>query len=145
MSVGRRIVLLLSLLGAVGASALGAPSSAMADRCQPEELVFGPGHGLTDEEDNAACVVALRVVYPALACDYTTFPRCLQTLDPAATVAMLPYTVSQTPGRTQTAVAEVPAATIRAAKDGCILDVRWTTQFITCRVDALRNRLPPVS
>jgi hypothetical protein len=137
MTVSRRTVLLLSIVAAMCASVLAAPAPALADRCQPEELVFGPDGGLVDERDNPVCIVALEVVYPALACDYTTFPQCLATLDPAATVAMLPYTIQQTPGRTQSAVAKIPAAVIRVAKDDCTLDIRWTDEFIECRLSRL--------
>lgn len=139
----RLTFLLLAAVAATAAWTLGAPATASADRCQPEELVLG-GSTLVDEGDNPVCVVVLRVVYPALACDSTTMPRCLATLDPAATVAMLPYTVTQTPGRATSAVAEIPAATIRAARDGCTLDIRWADDFVVCRIDALRSRLPPL-
>lgn len=53
---------------------------AHADRCQPEELVLGPGNSPMDEEDSPVCTVMLGIVYPALGCDSTTLVRCINSL-----------------------------------------------------------------
>lgn len=68
---------------AVVATTLLLPATpAAADRCQPEELVLGPGTSPVDERDNPVCVVLLQYVYPFLCSDFTTLPRCVQSLDP---------------------------------------------------------------
>ena len=142
MTVARRLTLLVSVIGAMGAIVLGAPATASADRCQPEEFVFGQGNTLVNESDNPVCIVALQVVYPALACDSTTLMNCLGSLDPAATVVMAPSTASQTPARLSQAIADSGPAAHRAFRDGCTFDIRWTDDFVVCRVGALLARLP---
>jgi hypothetical protein len=142
MSVARRLALLASVIGAMTAFVLGAPATASADRCQPEEFVFGQGNTLVNETDNPACIVALQVVYPALACDSTSLMKCIASLDPAGTIVMAPYTASQTPARASAAVAASGPATHRAIRDGCTFDIRWTDDFVVCRVAALQARLP---
>lgn len=75
----------LVFVTAVAASlALSAPAS--ADRCQPEELVTGPGTSPIPEEQDPRCAVMDGFVYPNLDCDSTTLNSCVTTLDAEGTV-----------------------------------------------------------
>jgi hypothetical protein len=61
--VSRRIRELLVVSLVLGAVVVGA-SPAHADRCQPEELVLGPGNGPMAEGDSPLCAVLDYYVYP---------------------------------------------------------------------------------
>lgn len=59
--------LLLTVLLTLGMFGISAP--AYADRCQPEELVTGPGTGLLPEEKNPVCQLLIDNVYTPIGCD----------------------------------------------------------------------------
>lgn len=87
MSIVREIPrasVLAVLLLAVVCAGLATPSPAHADRCEPEELVLGPGNSPVDERDSPVCVVMLTYVYPFICDDFTTAMRCSATVNPDA-------------------------------------------------------------
>ena len=100
MSLRQRAVA-LTVAAAALLTPLGfAGTPAHADRCQPEELVLGPGTSPVDERDNPVCVVLLQYVYPAVCRDYVTAPRCLQSiaLNPGYRPPLIPA-YNPNPGR----------------------------------------------
>lgn len=79
-----RGILVVSLL--VGGLIGGSAPAARADRCQPEEFVFGAGNGPMAEADSPVCAVLDNYVYPFV-CPGGTQPlaTCLQNIDPDPT------------------------------------------------------------
>lgn len=61
--------------------AVAAPTPALADRCQPEELVTGSGTSPVPEDGDPRCPVMDAVVYDNVVCDDTTLRRCIDTVD----------------------------------------------------------------
>lgn len=81
MKARRRIASLAVATATVFAPlAIGAATPAHADRCEPEELVFGAGTSPIDEADHPLCSVMLQYVYPAICSNYTTLLLCTQTV-----------------------------------------------------------------
>jgi hypothetical protein len=56
--------------------------TAHADRCEPEELVLGPGTSPIDERDNPVCFVLVNYTYGFVCDDPTTLNTCLQSVNP---------------------------------------------------------------
>jgi hypothetical protein len=76
-----------SLALLVAAAATPATDVALADRCQPEEIVTGPGTSPIPESSDPRCPIMDAYVYPRLACrDKTKFMNCVNTLDELETV-----------------------------------------------------------
>jgi hypothetical protein len=87
--VVRRILSLALMLTALALALAGGPAAdvAHADRCQPEELVLGPGNSpLGPDSGDPRCPVMQAVVYDQLVCDDTTLMKCLGSLDARATL-----------------------------------------------------------
>lgn len=82
----RRRAALATLMGALFASPL-VTQPAHADRCEPEELVLGPGTSPIDERDHPLCAAMFQYVYPFVCTGSTgqqppqTLLICLQNLD----------------------------------------------------------------
>jgi ABC-type amino acid transport substrate-binding protein len=127
----------------LAAALLAAPGTAAADRCQPEELL-GAGWQIMPEADNPVCIVVIDGVYPALACDYTTLRRCLDTLDPVATVQKAPYTAAQTPGRVAGMPPKITQGLLNQVRGSCTgMDIRFIETYLECRIAEARRKLPP--
>ncbi len=91
MPRSRRIVLLLITLASLAyAVSLGAVAEpAMADRCQPEELVLGPGNSpLGHDDTDPRCPIMQAALYDQVSCDQTTFVKCVNSLSAAGTATM---------------------------------------------------------
>lgn len=132
----------VAALGVLSVLALGAPTAASADRCQPEELLQA-GWQITPESDSPACVLMIDVVYPALACDATTLASCLQTFDPVATANNLPYTASQTPSRVLGTPDKIRTGLSNQVYGTCTLDIRFAVDYASCRIGEAQGKLPP--
>lgn len=78
-----RIGTLLMLIAVASAMMVVSPQPAYADRCNPEELVFGPDNPIIPEEDNPVCQVLIRFVYPLACDDYSTLANCVDSLKAA--------------------------------------------------------------
>jgi hypothetical protein len=62
---------------------IAAAGPAAADRCQPEELVLGPGNAPLPENATPVCAVMNNVVYPTVGCKQTpTLIACVNKLTP---------------------------------------------------------------
>lgn len=62
---------------------IAAAGPASADRCQPEELVLGPGNAPLPEDATPVCAVMNDVVYPTVGCNATpTLIACVNKLTP---------------------------------------------------------------
>ena len=84
----RRLVITAIVAAAVSTTgSLGAPEAALADRCQPEELVLGSGNSpVGGDENDPRCPIMQTALYDQVACDDTTFMRCVNTLSVVGTV-----------------------------------------------------------
>lgn len=78
----------ITLLAAVAIALIGVTTAepAYADRCEPEELVLGPGTSPIDERDHPLCYVLINYVYPQVCDDYTTLATCLGSFNPQPSV-----------------------------------------------------------
>lgn len=100
-------------------------SPAHADRCQPEELVTGPGSAPIPESADPKCPAFNEFVYPLVGCEETpTFAKCMSQVqaDPAGTAQTTIGNVPNTPtyavntvSGTNSALKQFPAAAADAA------------------------------
>lgn len=83
MSVRKRLAAVVMATGVAFVPMLATTAgTAHADRCQPEELVFGAGSSPIDERDHPGCVVLINYVYPLVCDNFTTLATCMQSISP---------------------------------------------------------------
>lgn len=81
----------LIALALVMVASLTGPEAALADRCQPEEIVLQmvpglPQSPLGPDESDPRCPVMQAVLYDNVACDQSKFLRCVNSINAAGTV-----------------------------------------------------------